>query len=291
MLKRELPAYLYNLEEFPHKNDGALFHYTSLNSFLKVMEDLSLKPSSFDKLNDLNEMNIQNMCMESNFSVMYKAEEYIKKKCHTISFSQNYKNRGYEFEGTNHPAMWAHYADDSKGVCIVIDKDTFITKNKDILSQHFYKFADVKYNKFNTPDVRKIKYRAKTPEGFIKDNWKSLFFLKHDDWAKENEHRLFIMDYDGKFCIDGCIMYITFGVKLYNENTKIKEILDIIVNPRSNCYQKFIPHSFASVNYCPEGYETFGIANKISDIIQVNNSNPLYANYKKWLNEKKYAIW
>lgn len=89
---------------------------------------MALQPSSFGKLNDINEDNVSNMNMNKNFLVMYNAEKYINEHCHILSFSQNYDEYGYCQEGTNHPAMWAHYADDSKGVCIVIDKEAFIRK-------------------------------------------------------------------------------------------------------------------------------------------------------------------
>ena len=291
MLLTELPAYLYWREEVPRKGDGALFHYTCLESFKKILEDLTLLPSSFERLNDMNEGNVHNMNLNQNFMVMYNTDKYIKEKCRIICFSQNYDINSFGQEGTNHPAMWAHYADNSNGVCIVIDKEAFISKNKDILDNHFYKFEDVKYSLSNTPDDEKIDYEAKTPEDFIIKNWQDLFFLKHKDWENEDEHRLFIMDYDGKLSIDGCIKYIVLGRKLFLDNTRIKELVDIIVNPSSICYHKFTPHSFASICYNTHGYDTMDIAFKILMIVKNNTSNPLYADYVEWLNnEQGYDI-
>lgn len=291
MLLTELPAYLYWREEVPRKGDGALFHYTSLESFKKILEDLTLLPSSFERLNDMNEGNVHNMNLSKNFMIMYKTDKYIKEKCRIICFSQNYDIKGFCQEGTNHPAMWAHYADNSNGVCIVIDKEAFISKNKDILENHFYKFEDVEYNLFNTPDDEKIDFEAETEQEFIKKNWKPLFFLKHKDWENEDEHRLFIMDYDGKLSIDGCIKYIVLGRKLFLDNTRIKELVDIIVNPSSICYHKFTPRSFASMCYNTHGYDTMDIAFKILMILKNNTSNPLYADYVEWLNtEQGYNI-
>lgn len=43
-------------------------------------------------------------------------------------------------EGSNHPAMWAHYAQDSNGVCIVLDKNALLEKNENALSKVFYRF-------------------------------------------------------------------------------------------------------------------------------------------------------
>ncbi|MBQ7361770.1 MAG: DUF2971 domain-containing protein [Bacteroidaceae bacterium] len=291
MSHTKLPAYLYGNEELPYKGDGVLFHYTKFEKFKLIMKDLTLLPSSFERLNDMNEGNVHNMNLSQNFMVMYNTDKYIKEKCRIICFTQNYDINGFGQEGTNHPAMWAHYADNSSGVCIVIDKEAFISKNKDILENHFYKFEDVEYNLFNTPDDEKINFEVETEQEFIKINWKPLFFLKHKDWENEDEHRLFIMDYEGKLSIDGCIKYIVLGRKLFLDNIKIKELLDIIVNPSSICYHKFTPHSFASMCYNTHGYDTMDIASKILMTVKSNTSNPLYADYVEWLNnEQGYDI-
>ena len=183
--------------------------------------------------------------------------------------------------------MWAHYADSSNGVCIVIDKETFIKKNRAILDAHFYQFEDVEYSIFNTPGEEKINYEAKTPEEFIKNNWKGLFFLKHKDWENEDEHRLFIMGYDGKFSIDGCIKYIVLGRKIFLNDAKIKEIMDRVVEPTSACFRKFVPHSFATACYNRHGYFTSEIASKIMKVVEQNISDERYADYLRWLREER----
>lgn len=270
----------------PHRGDGALFHYTSLKSFKTILKDMTLLPSSFEKLNDMNEGNVHNMCLNHNFMVMNETDKFIKERCHILCFSQNYEIHGYPVEGTNHPAMWAHYADNSNGVCIVIDKEAFLEKNKDVLSAYFHMFEDVEYAPFNTPDYKEINYEASSPEEFIKNNCKAFFFLKHKDWESEDEHRLFIMDYDGKLSIDGCIKFVVLGRKIFLDNSKIKEIMDMVVNPDHACYHKFVPHSFATTCYNTSGYDTFEIAFKICECVRVNISNPLYSDYEKWLKEE-----
>ncbi|MDY6277047.1 MAG: DUF2971 domain-containing protein [Bacteroidales bacterium] len=249
MLLTELPFYLYHIEEEPQCGDGALFHYTTLPKFLLIINDLTLLPSRVRGLNDLNEWNVHNMNMNENFMVLYDAQKIIKEDCRVISFCQNYDVHGYTQEGTNHPAMWAHYADNCNGVCLVIDKESFKRKNEAILKQYFYKFEDVEYSVFNTPDDDVIDYSPDSARGFIESNWEPLFFLKHKDWENEDEHRFFIMGYEGKLSIDGCIKHIALGSKLSQDNSAIKEILDKVVDPNSLCYRKFVPHSFVTVNY------------------------------------------
>lgn len=287
MLLTKLPIYLYHHKELPCRGDGVLFHFTKFESFLKILEDMTLLPSSFGNLNDMNEGNVNNMNMNNNFLVMYNAEKYIKDRCHILSFSQNYDIGGFGQEGTNHPAMWAHYAENSKGVCIVLDKEAFIKKNKDVFSTHFYKFEDVLYDIFNTPNDEVINYKAKTPEEFIMNNWKVLFFMKHKDWENEDEHRLFIMDYDGKLSIDGCIKYIVLGRKIFLDASRIKLIMDMVVDPKFICYHKFIPHSFATMCYNNHGYSTMEIAYKIEMIVRENLLDYRYTDYERWLKEEQ----
>lgn len=283
MLLTKLPIYLYHHKELPYRGDGALFHFTKFESFLKILEDMTLLPSSFGNLNDMNEGNVNNMNLNNNFTLMYNAKKYIKDRCHILSFSQNYDIGGFGQEGTNHPAMWAHYAENSNGVCIVLDKEAFIEKNKDVLSTHFYKFEDVAYDIYNTPKDGAINYKAKTPEDFIKNNWKALFFMKHKDWENEDEHRLFIMDYNGKLSIDGCIKYVVLGKKVFLDASRIKLIIDMVVDPKFVCYHKFIPHSFATMFYNNHGYSTMEIAYKIEMVVKENLLDDRYADYERWL--------
>ena len=292
MLLTDLPAYLYGNKELPCRGDGALFHFTSWKNFQLIMNGLSLLPSSFGNLNDLNEANVNNMNMNENFVVMYDAERYIKERCRLLCFTQNYEINGIGQEGTNHPAMWAHYANNSDGVCIVIDKDKFIKRNRQILDTHFYQFEDVSYSISNTPDDEEIDYNAKTSEEFIKNNWKGLFFLKHKDWENEDEHRLFIMGYDGKLSIGGCIKYIVLGRKLFLDGVKMKSIMDMIVDSSSACYHKFVPHSFATVSYNTSGYFTHEISGHIMQLVMENRDDERYAEYHRWLIvERSYNVW
>lgn len=159
------------------------------------------------------------------------------------------------------------------------------------MDKYFYKFDDVNYSMFNTPQESVINTDVKSPEEFIKKNWQSLFFLKHEDWKNEDEHRLFIMGYDGKFSIDGCIKYIVLGRKFFLDENRLKRLTDLIVNPNSICYKKFVPHSFATTCYNTNGYETFEIAFRIIEIIKkYSSSDKLYHDYDLWLhNEQGYG--
>ena len=286
MITTDLPHYMYDSNELPEGGDGALFHYTSAENFFKILEDMTLKTSSFKRLNDLNEGNVHNLDMNKNFMLMYDAEKYIQECCSIISFSQNYSYKGYVQKGTNHPGMWAHYANNSDGVCIVIDKEAFIERNKDIFDKHFYCFDDVEYSFFNAPDGDAIKTDMRTVEEFILQNCKNLFFLKHMDWECEGEHRLFMSGYTGKFTIIGCIKFVALGEKFWKNNERIKRLVDMLITPQYQCYRQFVPHSFAMVNYNRTGYFTHDCAFKIVSCLQFHAKEPNpYKDCLEWLNK------
>ena len=110
--------------------------------------------------------------------------------------------------------------------------------------------------------------------------------MKHNDWENEDEHRLFIMDYDGKLSIDGCIKYIVLGRKVFLDDSRIKTIMDMVVNPKFACYRKFAPHSFATMCYDNHGYSTMEIAFKINMVVRENLSDGYFSDYERWLKEE-----
>ena len=188
--------------------DNTLYHFTNTKSFFSILNDLTLKFSSFENLNDLNEANLRNFEFDSKYKLCRdEFKKYIDENCGIISFSQDYKKGKFIVNGVNHPALWAHYANNTDGVCIVIDKNLLIEKNKDILNKNnsFYCFESVTYGFNNAP---KIDCKIESYLDFIRKNYKSLFFTKHEDWNNECEYRLFVTNCNVKISIEGCIKYI-----------------------------------------------------------------------------------
>ena len=72
--------------------------------------------------------------------------------------------------------MWAHYANNSDGVCIVIDKNKFMTMNNKILKKYFHKFEDIEYSFKNSVEDSILITNTNSPEKFIQTNYKHLFF-------------------------------------------------------------------------------------------------------------------
>ena len=137
------PCYRYGLDQVPEVGDGTLYHYTKFDSFLKILDSMTLRSSPLSKMNDLNEADLSGIDWSKEFLVMYNAQKYIRTQCSVISFSQNYEVESICREGANNPAMWAYYAENSGGVCIVLDRDALIENNHDSLKDVFYVLEDV----------------------------------------------------------------------------------------------------------------------------------------------------
>ena len=116
--------------------------------------------------------------------------------------------------------MWAHYADNHKGVCIKYHFNNDITKFADKTKSQITYFRDIKY----TSDMDF--YRQ---NGAI--NLQDAFFVKGKAWEYENELRLFTYDPKGTGKYDSidakdCIAAIFFGLKCPKE--KQAEIINIL---------------------------------------------------------------
>lgn len=113
------------------------------------------------------------------------------------------------------PLMWAHYADNHKGVCIK------------------YRFNAKEFCKENTHTVavgfKDVTYSSKALKACGCTSSISMddaFFLKGTDWEYENERRLFCFDINGKGSFGhygdtaGCIEAVYFGLRCSNEDKK-----------------------------------------------------------------------
>lgn len=278
------PLYLSGITELPEVDDGALFHYTKFDSFIEIIKSMTLKSSPLSKMNDLNEASIEFIDRNKNFLFHLKAEKYIKNDCSVICFTRNYMSGEICELGGNHPAMWAHYADDSNGVCIVLDENSLIENNKDLLANIFHKLEDVHYVLNCSPDNRIVEHDYLNVSDFLTENYRELFFKKHIDWFYEKETRLLIESPKVYLNIKGAIKYIILGGRMKNNEEKIRQILDLIISPGTNAYQYFIPQSFAQVSQSPFGY-SIDIASHIiyNQLMMMTQNNPLAKSYLDWL--------
>ncbi len=265
----------------PSINDGFLYHFTSAASLLKIVEYMTLKPSSFTLLNDLNEEELS--CESSGGMDAINIRNYIREHCRLICFTQNYEQEGNSFchTGCNHPRMWAQYADNSYGACIVINEKEFLKRNEEHLKGKLYKIENVVYKEliYN----KNIKTHS-DPEKFIRDNWEHLFFKKYIDWEKEHERRFFGINLPDFFSIKGCIEFICLGWRFSNEN--LLNLVRLIVTPGYESYKQLTPHDFAMQLNSNGSVRPQDGASRIFESILKSNQNTTA--YLKFLKEQGY---
>lgn len=251
----------------PKMNDGYLYHYTTAESLFRIIENMTIRLSKVNGLNDVSEgaVNWLSYNLESFLEQTEVESDQMMDRCRLLSFTRNFRpSPKWRVEpGTMHARMWAQYAANNTGACICIRKDRFFQENKDLLKGHFYKFKSVKYG-FGKPE---IEYKDETPLGFIKKYWKEIFFYKETDWKQENEYRLFGIDLPEYLSLENSIAYICLGAKFHNSLFQGREpniewdgrecqdiLLDVLNNPTNKCYGRFCTHSFAKISYS-DGYQ------------------------------------
>ena len=162
------------------KFDNVLYHYTKFESALKIIASEHLLFSQIENLNDINEATGPNILFsnkEDSEAVLEIIKDYGQ-----ISFTIDGKKKGYDI-----PAMWGHYADRGKGVCVVLDREKILIN---IEKAHYWK-GEIKYVGIENPAeyfYDKLKFHK--PEDFIYYSKETLFFHKSADWSYEQEFRI-----------------------------------------------------------------------------------------------------
>lgn len=209
-------------------NYNYLYHFTSIDSFIKILVTEKFRLSCINKMNDVNE----SLAIFEKFSSfnkeqrIIKHEKYIRERTFLGCFNVLKENEDIR----DKVSMWGYYADSCKGICMEIDKrklDERIwgliwdEKNRSINCEiHIDKFK-IKYKKQS--DINEQKKRLyknnmgiyftnmkksydnefdrlideldseipKCNKGFYM-TLKELFSMKSDEWISENEFRYLV---------------------------------------------------------------------------------------------------
>jgi hypothetical protein len=258
-----------------------LFHYTKAETLKKILSEQTLLFNNINKTNDPYENKILDTFRRDELfpneiiSLRSDDESYdINSELDTQDFYfQHYtdmKNRIVkvicfskgQFQirkisrkirlGYLHPRMWAQYGNNSKGACMVFNKEKLVKAIRKTLEQDFYIFDNeityvdifdtlhideiTKLIKKRNHDVFKSKEKKKR-NPLVKnmiENIEIYFFRKDIDWADENEYRILIINNEHNSDIEPKIInidikrmleYVILGECFeYKENNNIKNI-------------------------------------------------------------------
>lgn len=194
-----------------------VYHYTSRETALEfILSSGKIRLNLFKYLNDPRESKDWSFSM----SAMSDAEDevtscferiqeqgtrYVKSHCKVLCMVKDdpravLNNFDYMFHrGYSRPRMWAQYANNHTGVCLIFDRDELQKTIESTLSSSgdLY-FDDVQYLNYhpdeidafhlNYEDIKKSSLEAVLDKK-VNMHYKKYFFTKAEDWNGENEWR------------------------------------------------------------------------------------------------------
>ena len=244
-----------------------LYHYTSISKAMKILYYETLRFSPITNTNDIFEQKPKLMFDDS----IYDDPELLKAEKNIENYFQENRNRvkilcfsrDNQSVNTNNsltkdmqlanvigrgfalPRMWAQYAENNEGVCLIINMKKLISK----LNAEGFKFIDKKVNYFSSYSSFKINAQeitelSKSIDNKVTDVMADLicnnskyvkynYFYKLNDWATENEYRIIILTNEDNSVKIPKIFDFIEGIVIGN-NTKEEDsyIIKKIVNEK-----------------------------------------------------------
>lgn len=221
-----------------------LFHYTKIDAAYQILLNKTFRFGHFENHNDPFE-NLSKRYQLAGISDL-ASQDYITSLAKFVNTKISVGCFGTESNnspGYYKPTMWAHYAENHKGVCLVFREDEFLNEIKK-LNQN--------------PIIKKIKYQQRMqslilPPQVIKDNIvepyenflrkfdDTLLFSKHQDWNVENETRVVVFEESFEIPIDNCLHLVAYGPDISNKD---EENLDKLAK------YLFQSVTFGKLHYC-----------------------------------------
>ncbi len=214
------------------ETEDALFHYTKISVAIEILFDRKFRLSQLKNTNDPTEyqdMFFSMVCYDSNrqasvprFNEVAEVINQIMKSEHRVMcFCSNRKPTIIKEDGLtigddlahskgwNRARMWAQYAENHSGVCLVFSKKGLEEKLKDqrfrdtVSKAGYVEYASIenlslRINQIDGDKLVEGDIRSHA-EKYVLDNLENLFFLKPVDYRDESEYRLAVYDPKAEF--------------------------------------------------------------------------------------------
>lgn len=186
-----------------------LYHYTSFEKGLLIILSRTMIMSHPSKMNDINESYRPLYCNYGND--IEEVEKELKKYYQSSFTLKDGKTPGFVI-----PAMWGHYADNGKGICIVFDKKKLISR----IESYGFHHGIVNYHESCNSSI----LVEGDPQKYFRDNMSTVFFTKSKDWEYEREYRVVcrsentLVEFDLTDCILAVIVHKFDDIKDVNLN-------------------------------------------------------------------------
>lgn len=233
-----------------------LYHFTDIQKVAKILDSNSLKFAKISKTNDtleskprinerlgynefieqfkqLNQECVQLLCFSTDDDID------INKKNFKVSERMKYSD--FSGRGFALPRMWAQYAENNSGICLIFDRDKLASKIKKQINVNYIYDGKIEYkSQFDVyplheehdqlikdliKDVQNLNKKnitvdfLKTHLDFVKYN----YFSKLDDWAAEREYRFLAFGKDEYYIenIYDALVGVIIGEKTAPSDIKI----------------------------------------------------------------------
>ncbi len=212
-----------------HGNDTLLFHYTSMDSACKILETNTLRLSNLVSVNDPLEF-----CLPEHFSFVgygdagdiknvHQLQQSLKERRNSVRLlcfcrdyfcnQQEWNDKhapdfanNYLYKGWARTRMWAQYANNHAGVCLIFDKEelrkAFLAENDKI---QLYEDKPITYsNDFHelesimTDISETLTKNSDLSHYCIEKRCMDTLFQKCTDFCGENEYRFLFLNTDLK---------------------------------------------------------------------------------------------
>lgn len=201
-----------------------IYHYTSFSKLKLILENLQLRFNFYSSTNDPKENKQWSVSLKDDYLGLINKETNKKRKSELINdvinfhdsrkeyidnLKNNYqllcfaldrdckKEKSYLHRGFANSNLWAHYGDNHRGVCLIIEKEKFDESFGNLQNCDLLDSKKVKYcNEVYEGNPRHLSY-SNLKEFGLKDRISKyfdnqidyLFFQKTDYWQSEYEFR------------------------------------------------------------------------------------------------------
>lgn len=266
---------MYRLRDEGQK-DLYLYYYTTPDTFFKILDNRCIKTSKYDNVNDLDEASLD--CFNDNLKI-FQIEKYIKDNCHFISFVHDYRKYGVTIKGIQHPRMWAQYAQNNEGVCLILNKKELLKKCRIARGRKAVIIGNIcyRYSKYSDEQQKEIDTFCNNSsiEEILRKYSKHIFLTKHIDWKQEHEKRLCLIGNrdDDMIDIDGCIEGICLGYKFMDDTERIVKLAKNLIYSNNKFYNQIKINAFGVIAYPKGSYDAWSISPNINiKIAEIMNS-------------------
>lgn len=198
--------------------DKFLYHYTTIETALeKILPNGNLRFSEIINTNDPRERKNWNFVLTCPSPKIPQGDKYLeiiaeancifKRNCKLLCFSsdvtdENANTFNLTINGFKHPRMWAQYAENHRGICLVFEKKKLSKniaeslKDKGILHHGYVNYTQ----SIHSYDAFHLNYDEICFKGLniylmehLSKFYRELFFEKNIDWRDECEYRWVII--------------------------------------------------------------------------------------------------